>query len=187
MAANSNINCNATNNCVKLSQAAAQKAKQLADVQKGSARYQTYFTEWELARQQDYADTFLRLFEGNGGEPKITTETKKAYAAGMKILSETYPDDLDAATLYADALMNIDPWKWWNGNINTRDDVIPTEVANTALQVLNKVIFQDPDHIGANHFFIHGIEEGPFSDAALPMAERLRWLAPSSGHLVVKP
>src|SRR5262249_27025182 len=59
-----------------------------------------------------------------------------------------------------------------------------TPEARAALQVLSSVLARNAQHSGANHFFIHAIEESPFSDSARPMADRLLRIAPASGHLV---
>src|SRR5712692_2272307 len=36
-----------------------------------------------------------------------------AYAQAMSEVVRTYPNDLDAATLYAEALMDLRPWNYW--------------------------------------------------------------------------
>jgi tetratricopeptide (TPR) repeat protein len=86
--------------------------------------------------------------------------------------------------MYANALLNITPWRWWSGNAAVSDRVVPTPEVETALQVLRKVLARNERHLGANHFFIHAIEESPFSDSALPMADRFRDLVPAAGHIV---
>ncbi|AMO55368.1 hypothetical protein [Endozoicomonas montiporae] len=184
LSANSNINSNATNGCDRLAYASAHRALALAEEQLDSPKYQELFFREELERQHAYADAFRQLYLSEGNRTFVTDDTKKIYAEKMRELSQKYKQDLDAATLYADALLNINPWEWWNGVIETSDDVKPTPEAALALEVLNKVLIQDPEHIGANHFFIHAIEESPFSEAGVPMADRLKTLAPSSGHLV---
>ena len=185
LSANSNINSNATNGCDRLAYASANRALKRAKAQRESNQYKKLFSEYELQRQLDYINAFNSLYIPTGdGHITITQQSKLNYAAKMKLVAKTYIQDLDAATLYADSLLNIDPWKWWEGVIETSDDVKPTIEAAIALEVLNKVLIQDPQHIGANHFFIHAIEESPYSDSGIPMAERLKSLVPASGHLV---
>ena len=103
------------------------------------------------------------------------------YANAMRELSEHYPDDLDAATLYAESLMDLHPWKLWS--LNGR----PTEGTEEIVAVLESVLRRDPYHIGANHYYIHAVEASPHPEWALASARRLETLAPAAGHLVHMP
>jgi tetratricopeptide (TPR) repeat protein len=103
------------------------------------------------------------------------------YAHAMRELSQRYPDDLDAATLYAESLMDLRPWKLWSL------DGHPAEDTNEIVNVLESVLRRDPDHIGANHYFIHTMEASTHPERALPSARRLETLAPKAGHLVHMP
>lgn len=103
------------------------------------------------------------------------------YAGAMRELSHRYPDDLDAATLYAESLMDLHPWKQWTL------DGQPTEVTEEILTVLESVLRRDPNHIGANHYYIHATEASPHPEWALASARRLEVLAPAAGHLVHMP
>jgi hypothetical protein len=107
------------------------------------------------------------------GELQADTE---AYALAMKEVMARFPDDLDAATLYAAALMNITPWKWWK-------DGKPTAETAEARRVQRHVLARNPDHLGANHYYIHATEESPWPEEALASAERLMELAPAAGHI----
>jgi tetratricopeptide (TPR) repeat protein len=103
------------------------------------------------------------------------------YAAAMKTLVVKYPDDLDLATLYAESLMDLHPWKLW------ANDGTPTEGTIEILSTLESVLKRNPQHIGANHYYIHSIEASPHPEKALASAHRLETLAPSAGHLVHMP
>ncbi|HEY7112659.1 MAG TPA: hypothetical protein VIA45_06965 [Thermoanaerobaculia bacterium] len=103
------------------------------------------------------------------------------YHAAMKALSEKYPDDLDAATLYAESGMNLRPWKLW------RPDGTPEEGTSEILATLESVLKRDPMHPGANHYYIHAVEASPHPERAIPSAERLKTLVPMAGHLVHMP
>lgn len=103
------------------------------------------------------------------------------YATAMRELSRRYPDDLDAATLFAESLMDLHPWKQWTL------DGQPTEVTDEILAVLESVLRRDPNHIGANHYYIHATEASPHPEWALASAKRLEVLAPNAGHLVHMP
>src|SRR5579872_1029772 len=103
------------------------------------------------------------------------------YAAAMRELHNRYPDDLDAATLYAESLMDLHPWKQWTL------DGRPAEGTEEILAVLESVLRRDPNHIGANHYYVHATESSPHPEWALPSAKRLETLAPAAGHLVHMP
>jgi len=99
----------------------------------------------------------------------------------MRDLVKTYPDDLDAATLYAQAMMNLSPAGLWN------DDGTPGENTPEILSVLESVLKRDPRHIGAIHYYIHAVEASPHPERALAYARVLPSLAPSIGHVVHMP
>jgi hypothetical protein len=104
-----------------------------------------------------------------------------AYNAAMKALSARYPDDLDAATMYAESGMNLRPWKLY------RQDGTPEEGTVEIVAVLESVLKRDPNHPGANHFYIHAVEASQHPERALASASRLETLVPSAGHLVHMP
>ena len=103
------------------------------------------------------------------------------YAAAMKALSQKYSDDLDAATFYAESLMDLNPWKLWT------HDGQPAENTEEIVQVLESVLARDPNHAGANHFYIHAVEASLHPERALPSARRLDTMVPQAGHLVHMP
>jgi tetratricopeptide (TPR) repeat protein len=103
------------------------------------------------------------------------------YSQAMGELSRRHPDDLDAATLYAESLMNLRPWQLWTL------DGRPVEGTERIVTVLESVLARAPDHIGANHYYIHTVEASNSPQRALPSARRLETLAPGAGHLVHMP
>lgn len=103
------------------------------------------------------------------------------YIRAMRKLAAEYPDDLEAATLLAEALMIPVRWRWW-----TRDGK-PAEGTEEAVRILEIVLRRNPDHPGANHFFIHAVESSPSPERAIPNAQRLMGLVPRAGHLVHMP
>lgn len=104
-----------------------------------------------------------------------------AYKDAMGRLAQRYPDDLDAATLYAESIMDLRPWKLWD------KEGKPAEGTEEAVAVLESVLRRNPDHTGANHYYIHAVEASPRPERALPSALRLGALAPAAGHLVHMP
>jgi tetratricopeptide (TPR) repeat protein len=103
------------------------------------------------------------------------------FATAMKAVMQAYPDDLDAAVLYAEALMNLNPWKLWT------KDYQPAPGTLEIVETLERVLRRDPNHIGANHYYIHAVEASARPERALPAADRLGQLAPNAGHLVHMP
>jgi tetratricopeptide (TPR) repeat protein len=103
------------------------------------------------------------------------------YRNAMRELARRYPDDPDAATLYAESIMDLHPWSQWTAAGK------PTEDTPELLKVLQAVLRQDPRHPGANHFYIHAIEASPHPEMALPSAHVLETLIPTAGHLLHMP
>jgi hypothetical protein len=103
------------------------------------------------------------------------------YKNAMGDLTKRYPDDLDAATLFAESAMDLRPWQLWAA------DGKPAEGTQEIVATLQSVLQRNPNHIGANHFFIHAVEASPHPEQALPSADRLAKLAPAAGHLVHMP
>jgi tetratricopeptide (TPR) repeat protein len=129
--------------------------------------------------EKDYIAALAKRYSGDA-----TPDYKKLsrdFAAAMKALSLKYPDDLDAATLYAESLMDLNPWKLW-----TRDGQ-PAEGTEEIVRVLESVLERDPNHAGANHYYIHALEASPRAERALPSAARLGGMVPWAGHLVHMP
>jgi tetratricopeptide (TPR) repeat protein len=105
----------------------------------------------------------------------------RGYADAMREVAHRHPDDTDAATLFAESLMDLRPWDLWSADGQPRPDT--PEIVATLEGVLQK----DPTHPGANHYYIHAVEASPHPERALPSAERLGGLMPGAGHIVHMP
>jgi len=105
----------------------------------------------------------------------------RGYSKAMGDLARRHPDDLDAAALYAESRMNLTPWKLWtlDGRPNTNTEAI--------VRILETVLQRDPNHLGANHYYVHAVEASKTPARALPSAARLTTLAEQSGHLLHMP
>jgi tetratricopeptide (TPR) repeat protein len=126
-----------------------------------------------------YIDAIARRFSS---DPKPDYhQLDVSYSKAMAELTHNDPDDLDAATLYADSLMNLRPWKLWSA------DGAPAEGTNEIVATLESVLRRDPNHIGAMHLYIHAVEASTNPERALPYANRIAVLAPAAGHLVHMP
>jgi tetratricopeptide (TPR) repeat protein len=154
------------------------------DPQREKAAYQAVHTALALAAQapeneRAYVEALATRYslEPNPDLKKLAVDYRNAMAA----LSHRYPDDLDAAALYAESAMDLHPWALWNL------DGKPAEGTDEILEVLESVLKRDPNHIGANHYYIHAIEASPYPERGLPSASRLASLVPGAGHLVHMP
>jgi tetratricopeptide (TPR) repeat protein len=103
-----------------------------------------------------------------------------AYATAMRGVVERFPDDPEAAVLYAEALMDLSPWDYWTRAGEPREDT------PRILFELERVIGVNPHHPGACHFYIHAVEAA-HPHQAVDCAERLARLMPGAGHLVHMP
>jgi tetratricopeptide (TPR) repeat protein len=112
--------------------------------------------------------------------PADRARLDSAYALAMADVVRRYPSDLDAATLYAEAMMDLRPWNYW------RKDGSPYPGTNVILAQLDRVMRADPSHPGACHYYIHAVE-AVAPDKAVPCAERLASLMPGAGHMVHMP
>jgi tetratricopeptide (TPR) repeat protein len=105
----------------------------------------------------------------------------EAYAAAMREVAAQFPGDLDVQVLFAEAAMNVNPWKLWSldGKAAPGTDEI--------VRTLEGVLAKNPLHAGANHYYIHTVEASPHPERALASAERLAKLMPGAGHVVHMP
>ena len=104
-----------------------------------------------------------------------------AYAQAMGIVAAKHPDDPDAATLYAESLMILQPWSYWTVGGE------PKGAIKEIVATLEGVVARHPDHPGACHYYIHAVEASLEPEKALPCAERLARLMPGAGHIVHMP
>src|SRR5712672_2142236 len=103
------------------------------------------------------------------------------YRDAMRQVSRKFPDDLDAATLFAEAGMDLHPWGLWHM------DGTPEAGTEEIVATLESVIRREPNHMGAVHYYIHAVEASRSPERALAGANRLAQLAPAAGHIVHMP
>jgi tetratricopeptide (TPR) repeat protein len=108
-------------------------------------------------------------------------DAAEQYRDAMRDVVKLFPDDLDAATLFAEAGMNLHPWGLW------RPDGTPEEGTEEIVATLESVIRREPNHFGAVHYYIHSVEASSSPERALAGANRLAQLAPAAGHIVHMP
>jgi len=103
------------------------------------------------------------------------------YRDAMREVVKNNPDDLDAATLFAESGMDLHPWGLWHR------DGTPEAGTEEIVATLESVIKRDPNHLGALHYYIHTVEASNSPERALAGANRLASLAPGAGHIVHMP
>ncbi len=131
------------------------------------------------AAERAYIDALSKRYSANADADVMALQV--AYKDAMKALVRRYPNDNDAAVLYAESVMDLNPWKFW------APDGTPAEGTQEIVAVLEGVLARQPTHIGANHYYIHAVEASPHPEKAQASAKRLETLAPSAGHLVHMP
>jgi tetratricopeptide (TPR) repeat protein len=128
---------------------------------------------------QAYIDALAKRFPA---DPQSDLHAAaEEYRDAMRDVAKRFPDDLDAATLFAEAGMNLHPWGLW------RTDGTAEEGTEEIVSTLESVIRREPDHLGAVHYYLHSVEASSSPERALAGANRLAQLAPAAGHIVHMP
>jgi tetratricopeptide (TPR) repeat protein len=131
------------------------------------------------ASEREYIEAMAKRFPA---DPKTDLrKAAEAYRDAMRELVKHNPDDLDAATLFAESGMNLHPWQLWH------HDGTPADGTEEVVATLESVLKRNPNHLGANHYYIHAVEASNAPERALPSANRLAALAPGAGHIVHMP
>lgn len=115
--------------------------------------------------EQDYIRALAQRYSNDPqADPK---QLASAYSQAMRELSNQYPDDLDAANLFAESLLDLDPWNQWTLEGAPRPGTLE------AVEKLESVLKRDPQNLGANHYYIHVMEASSYPERALMSAKRL--------------
>jgi tetratricopeptide (TPR) repeat protein len=110
-------------------------------------------------------------------DPSNEGPVLSAYAEAMKATATKFPDDADVQTLTAEAMMNTNAWKLW------QLDGTPAPGTEAIVARLEAILAKNPNHPGANHYYIHAVEASPHPEKGVPAAERLPGMMPAAGHL----
>ncbi len=129
--------------------------------------------------EKAYIDALVTRYVSKKGTKRKGLD--EAYAKAMRSVAQQFPDDDDAATLFAEALMDLRPWDYW------KQDGRPQPGTEEIVATLESVLARNPDHPGACHYYLHAVEASLQPERALPCAERLPSLMPGAGHLVHMP
>ncbi len=130
------------------------------------------------APERQYIDALAMRYAPDG---KMNDALQLAYANAMRKVAHDNPDDPDAGALFAESMMDLHPWLLWTL------DGKPADGTPEVVATLEGVIAKYPDHLGANHYYIHAVEASPDPGRALESAHRLPKLAPAAGHIVHMP
>ncbi|MBS0184506.1 MAG: tetratricopeptide repeat protein [Nitrospira sp.] len=128
--------------------------------------------------ERAYIEALAQRYEADPPADRARLDT--SYSRAMGQVAKTYPKDLDAATLYAESLMDLRPWNYW------KPDGTPYSETKEIVRQLERVLTRNPNHPGACHYYIHAVE-AVNPKAAVPCAERLARLMPGEGHMVHMP
>jgi tetratricopeptide (TPR) repeat protein len=131
-------------------------------------------------RERAYIEAMAKRYTPNA--PADRKPLDEAFAAAMGDVVRAYPGDLDAATFYAEAMMDTQPWAYWEP-----DGTTPKGHALKIVATLEDVIRRAPNHPGALHLYIHAVEASTTPERAEAVADRLTMLMPKAGHIVHMP
>ena len=139
----------------------------------------------ELAKSAPLRDWVLveALTKRYSSDPKaVRADLDAAYAEAMAHVAQRFPNDDTVQVLYAEALMDTQPWDYWEaGGAKTKGN------GQAIVDTLEKVLERNPRHPGAIHFYIHAVEASAHPEKALPYARHLGALMPGAGHIVHMP
>lgn len=131
-------------------------------------------------QERDWIDALSARYSSSPDADRSRLD--EAFARAMGNLAQKYPNDLDASVFYAEAMMDTQPWVYWEA-----DGVTPKGHGAEIASTLERVIEREPDHPGALHLYIHAVEASTTPERAEPAADRLGALMPDAGHIVHMP
>ncbi|MBJ6979572.1 hypothetical protein [Luteimonas sp. MC1895] len=131
------------------------------------------------AREQAFITALSARYAAQPPEDRRPLD--EAYAAATRVMAERRPDDPDAAVLHAEALMDLQPWDYYDANLQ------PKGHTAEVVKRLEGVMARQPEHAGALHLYVHAVEASAHPERGAAAADRLRTLVPGSGHLVHMP
>jgi len=130
--------------------------------------------------ERDWIDALATRYSPDANADRAQLDA--AYVDAMGELWKKYPRDLDAGTFYAEAMMDTQPWDYWQA-----DGVTPKGHGADIVATLEKIIKRSPNHPGALHLYIHAVEASTTPERAEAAADRLEKLMPGAGHVVHMP
>ena len=129
-------------------------------------------------REQAYIDALAQRYSGAAADRKPRDQ---AYADAMRTVHRRFPQDLDAAMLYVESVMDLRPWGYW------QRDGTPHEGTAEIVALTEQVLARAPRHPAALHMYIHLMEATATPAKAEKAADTLLTLMPAAGHMVHMP
>jgi tetratricopeptide (TPR) repeat protein len=125
-------------------------------------------------RERDYIGSVETFYKDHDKVPfaRRAAEYEKALAQ----LHARYPDDIEAAVLYA----------FWLQVMADRNDQTYSNQLKSA-RILEKVFAAHPDHPGAAHFLIHAYDFPAIAHHGVDAAKRYSQIAPAAPHALHMP
>src|SRR5271169_4982474 len=117
-------------------------------------------------RERAFMSAVEILYSGNG--EKRTRDAQ--YAAAMEQLAKAYPKDDEAQLFYALALLGAS------------EGVRDVSAYLKAAEIAKTVFVKNPQHPGAGHYWIDGMDDPQHAAGALQAARALPKIAPDAGH-----
>ena len=131
------------------------------------------------APERDWIEAMATRYASPAPADRLPLE--RAFRQAMRGLHDKYPNDPDAAVIYAESILDLTPWDYWLASGAPRPDT------EELLLVLEAVLQKHPQHVAANHYYIPAVEASPHPARAAAAAATLAHLAPDAGHLVHMP
>ena len=122
-------------------------------------------------------NALAKRYNGQPLDPSNTAPLFTAYANAMRDVAKQFPADLDVQVMFAESLMNLNPWKLYS------PDGKPAAGTPEIQATLERVLAKNPDHPGANHYYIHTMEASLHPEKAMQAAGRLDGMMPDAGHM----
>ncbi len=127
------------------------------------------------ARERAYVAAAKALFENY--TPTTRTDHDFAYSAAMRSVHERYPNDVDAAALYALSLLSIARRGVDNG----------ADLQTQAAGILDPLFATHQDHPGLAHYVIHTYDDMGDREPGIAAARAYAKIAPSVTHALHMP
>src|SRR5262245_12329784 len=128
-------------------------------------------------RERAYIEAVAKRYTGKAAD---RAAADKVFADAMRDVTKRFPDDSDAAAIFAESLMDLRPWNYWT------NDSTPWPETQEAEAVIKKVLDRNPNRPSALHYWIH-LMEAHYPERAEFAADRLQPLMPGAGHMVHMP
>ena len=127
------------------------------------------------ARERDYIAAVAAFYDGDNVPHAARVA---AYERAMAGVAERYPDDHEAAILYAVAMLGV--------AYNSPPDKSYARQRKAA-EILNRMLPLEPGHPGIAHYLIHSFDYPDLAQLALPAARVYAKIAPSAPHALHMP